>query len=80
MTFQREFRTHMQQLRHGGQVARKVAFRSLWHAFATPSNEGVLRQAGVGILDSEESKLHPAIRELLYQVVYFTLCPVLSWC
>lgn len=68
----------MQQLGHGSHVAGKVTFRPLGHAFAAPSNEGVLRQAGVGVFDFEESKLNSAIGKLVYQVDYLTLWTCLA--
>lgn len=39
-----------------------------------PSNQDVLRQRRVGVLDLDEGELDAAIRELVYQVEQFALC------
>lgn len=41
---------------------------------AYPSNQDVLRQRRVGVLDLDERKLDSAIGELVYQVEQFALC------
>jgi len=68
----------MQQLGHSSHVAGKVTFRPLGHTFAAPSNEGILRQASVGVFEFEESKLNSAIGKFVYQVDYFTLWTCLA--
>lgn len=68
----------MEQLGHSGHMAGEVSLGPLRHAFAAPGNEGILGEAGVGVLNFEEGKLDSSIREFVYQVDYFTLCPFLA--
>lgn len=59
-------------------MAGKVALGSLWHAFSTPSNQRILGQTCIRILDLDKCKLNAPIRELFYEVKELTLCRLLA--
>jgi len=80
----------MEQFRNNTEVAAKVAFRPLRDALAAlqtlassasspmfgthPSNQNVLREGGVRVLDFDKGKLNAPVGEFIYQVYKLALC------
>ena len=49
-------------------MACEISFCPLWNAFTTPTDEYILRQQRVRILDFDKGELHSAIGELVNEV------------
>ena len=67
--------THLEELGDGREMTGEVALGPLRHTLSTPSNQNVLGQTRVGILDLEKAELDLALRELVNQIGQFTVCP-----
>ena len=64
----------MEDFGDGGEMAREVALGPLGDAAATPSDEDVLGQGGIGILDFDKGKLDAALAEFFDQLGELTIC------
>lgn len=66
--------TYLEELGDCREMAGEVALGPLRHTLSTPSNQNVLGQARVGILDLEKAELNLALREFVNEIGQFTVC------
>ena len=64
----------MEDFGDGGEMGGEVALGPLGNAAAAPSNEDVLWQGGIGILDLDKGKLDAALAEFFDQLGELAIC------
>lgn len=67
-------KTHMKEFGNTGEVTGKVALGPFRYTLATPGDEDVLGQAGVGVGHFHIGKLDSTLREFFDQVYQFPSC------
>lgn len=65
---------HMEELGNTGEVAGEIPLCLFRYTFATPGNENVLRQSGIGVCHFDIGKLDSTFRKLLNEICQLPVC------
>lgn len=68
----------MKKLSNGGHVACEITLGPLGHTLTTPSDQSILGQSTVAVLDLHKCELNTSITEVVYQIHKLSLWIVLA--